>query len=47
VYQYRASGEWNDQPLLLLLEYVPVFLLLGREVMRGEVLRAEGGERTA
>ena len=43
VYQYRASGEWNDQPLLLLLEYVPVFLLLGREVMRGEVLRADGG----
>ncbi len=46
VYQYRAYGEWNDQPLLLLLEYVPVFVLLGREIIRGEVLRPgeAGGE---
>ncbi len=48
VYQYRASGEWNDQPLLLLVEYVPVFVLLGREVMRREVLRTGGaGEEGA
>jgi len=46
VYQYRAFGEWNDQPLLLFLEYVPVFVLLVREVMRGEVLRSgEAGNR--
>lgn len=37
VYQYRSFGEWNDQPLLLLLEYIPVFLLLAREVLRKEV----------
>ncbi len=37
VYQYRTTGEWNDQPLLLLLEYIPVFLLLAREVSRKEV----------
>jgi hypothetical protein len=40
VYQYRAFGVWVDQPLLLLLEYVPVFILLVREVLRKEVLRA-------
>jgi alpha-1,6-mannosyltransferase len=39
VYQYRAFGAWNDQPLLLVLEYLPVFLLLTREFVRGEVLR--------
>lgn len=39
VYQYRAFGQWNDQPLLLLLEYVPVFILLIREILRGEVLQ--------
>lgn len=38
VYQYRAFGQWNDQPVLLLLEYVPVLLLLGREIARKEVL---------
>jgi hypothetical protein len=46
VYQYRAFGEWNDQPLLLLLEYGPVFFLLGWEVMRGEVLRTARAERS-
>jgi hypothetical protein len=38
VYQYRAFGQWNDQPVLLLLEYVPVLLLLGGEILRKEVL---------
>jgi hypothetical protein len=42
VYQYRAFGEWNDQPLLLLLEYMPVFVLLGWEVVRGDLLRRGG-----
>ncbi len=41
VYQYRAYGQWSDQPLLLLLEYVPVFILLVAEIRRGEVLRPE------
>jgi alpha-1,6-mannosyltransferase len=40
VYRYRLFGVWNDQPLLLLLEYVPVFILLVQEVLRKEVLRA-------
>lgn len=38
VYQYRAYGQWVDQPLLLLLEYVPVFLLLAREIIHREIL---------
>ncbi|HUI09021.1 MAG TPA: glycosyltransferase 87 family protein [Bacteroidota bacterium] len=40
VYQYRAFGEWRDQPLLLAVEYIPVFLLLAREIRRGEILPA-------
>lgn len=39
VYQYRAYGVWKDQPLLLLVEYLPVFFLLVREVVLGRVLR--------
>jgi uncharacterized membrane protein len=42
VYQYRAYGEWIDQPLLLLIEYLPVFVLLVREIRRGEVLPSSG-----
>jgi alpha-1,6-mannosyltransferase len=42
VYQYRAYGEWIDRPLLLFLEYLPVFVLLAREVIRGEVLPPSG-----
>jgi uncharacterized membrane protein len=41
VYQYRAFGQWSDQPVLLLLEYVPVLLLLAREIARKEVLVVE------
>jgi hypothetical protein len=41
VYQHRAYGEWIDQPLLLLLEYVPVFVLLIREFIHGDVLRSD------
>ncbi len=40
VYQYRSAGVWIDSPLLLLAEYLPVFLLLAREAVRGDVLRA-------
>jgi alpha-1,6-mannosyltransferase len=40
VYRYRADGAWVDQPFLLLCEYLPVAVLLVREVIRGEVLTA-------
>ena len=40
VYQYRAYGQWVDQPILLLIEYVPVAILLIREISKKEVLRA-------
>jgi hypothetical protein len=39
VYQYRASGQWVDQPYILLLEYVPVFVLLVLEMYRGDWLK--------
>ena len=45
VYQYRAFGLWTDQPLLLLIEYVPVGILLVREILRHEVLTAAGADR--
>ena len=38
VYQYRAYGEWTDRPLLLLLEYLPVYACLAREAVCGGVL---------
>jgi hypothetical protein len=41
VYRYRAFGEWKDQPFLLILEYLPVAILLAREIMRNDFLRAE------
>ena len=40
VYQYRAYGAWVDQPILLLIEYIPVALLLVREIVRHEVLQS-------
>ncbi len=42
VYQYRSYGVWVDQPVLLLGEYLPVFVLLAREILRGEVLPSSG-----
>jgi hypothetical protein len=42
VYQYRAYGLWSDNPILLLVEYLPVIVLLVREVLRGEVLPSSG-----
>ena len=42
VYQYQAFGAWNDQPLLLLIEYVPPLVLLARELLRGEILAPPG-----
>ncbi len=32
VYHYQVTGLWRDQPLLLLLEYLPVFVILGFEL---------------
>jgi alpha-1,6-mannosyltransferase len=36
VYRYRTGGSWVDDPVLMLLEYVPFFVLFIRELMRGE-----------
>jgi len=35
VYRYRTGGGWVDDPLLMLLEYVPFFILFIWELMRG------------
>lgn len=45
VYEYRLLGVWQQKTWLLLAEYVPFFLLLLREVMRGTLLprRASAG----
>lgn len=43
VYQYRGGGAWTDQPLILLVEYVPVYILLVREFLRGDILSRVGG----
>lgn len=36
VYQYRLTGVWEDNVILLVLEYVPFYLLIMRDVLRGE-----------
>ena len=35
VYRYRTGGTWVDDPVLMLLEYVPFFALIIWELMRG------------
>ncbi len=35
VYQYKVSGKWVDSPLLMMLEYLPFFVLLIWEFLRG------------
>jgi hypothetical protein len=35
VYRYRTAGNWTDDPTLMLLEYVPFFVLFIWELMRG------------
>jgi alpha-1,6-mannosyltransferase len=42
VYQYRSYGVWIDQPVILVGEYLPVVVLLVREILRGEVLPSSG-----
>ena len=32
VYVHRASGTWQDQPVVLLIEYLPFYVLLVREI---------------
>jgi hypothetical protein len=36
VYRYHRTGTWSDDPLLVAIEYAPFFLLLAREILRGE-----------
>ena len=36
VYHYRLTGEWAQEPWLLVVEYLPVFILIGREIVRGD-----------
>jgi alpha-1,6-mannosyltransferase len=36
VYQYQVSGVWQHQSMLLLVEYLPFYLLLAWEVVRGK-----------
>jgi alpha-1,6-mannosyltransferase len=36
VYRYRTGGAWVDDPVLMLLEYVPFFVLFILELQRGE-----------
>jgi len=45
VFRYRALGLWEDDPLILLLEYVPFFVLLVWEIARGEFSREESLRR--
>ena len=35
VFRYRSVGVWENDPLILLLEYLPVVVLLGWEIRRG------------
>lgn len=36
VYEYRTTGAWAEQPLWLVLEYIPFFLILVWEVVKGD-----------
>ncbi len=38
VYQYRLNGVWETNALLLVLEYVPFYILLFREMRQGTFL---------
>jgi hypothetical protein len=45
VFRYRSLGLWEDDPLILLLEYLPFFVLLGWEIRRGMFSREESLRR--
>ena len=36
VFRYRTGGGWTDDPVLMLIEYVPFFALFVWEMLRGE-----------
>jgi hypothetical protein len=42
VYRYQTSGVWADDPLLLLIEYLPVYAVLLAEIRRGAWMRTTG-----
>jgi len=42
VYQYRMTGVWEDQPLVLLAEYLPFYVMLVREIVRGTFSSSQG-----
>jgi alpha-1,6-mannosyltransferase len=37
VYQYKETGAWRDNPLLMLVEYLPFFAILAWELWRGRI----------
>lgn len=45
VFRYRSIGVWEDEPLVLFLEYVPFFVLLVWEITRGRFSREESLRR--
>lgn len=40
VYQYRATGVWEERAILMILEYVPFVALLAWEISRGKLRQA-------
>jgi len=45
VYQYQRSGLWQENPIVLLIEYLPVYVMLLAELLRGEFTRRESMRR--
>jgi hypothetical protein len=45
VYRYQLSGIWQEDLVILLLEYIPVYVALGVEFFRGEFTREESMRR--
>jgi hypothetical protein len=46
VYEYLATGVWREQPVLLVLEYVPFLFVFGWELWKGGMLRGSSSEAT-
>jgi hypothetical protein len=42
VYRYHTTGVWRDDPLLMILEYAPFFILLLWEMSGGKSLFQKG-----
>jgi hypothetical protein len=45
VFHYRSTGVWENDPLILLLEYLPFYVLLGWEIRRGGFGKEESVRR--